>query len=89
MKTLGHLLHLFSFLWLVAFGLHTFAHLFPEAYRLPPFLRWFRKLPLPDDPMDWRACWPLLIGLIGAFIGVLLVKRARRMERMRKENSEA
>jgi hypothetical protein len=89
MKTFGYLLHLLSLLWLAAVGLHAFAHLFPAAHHLPPFLHWFRRLPLPNDPMGWRAGWPVLVGACGMFAGFMLVARVRLIERLKKENSEA
>lgn len=89
MKIFGTLLLMLSTIWSLAVGLHTFASLLPGGSHLSPSLRWFQRLPLPNEPMHPSADWPMLFGVTGMMAGVLLVGLAKRAERMKGEQSEA
>ncbi|MBI2515998.1 MAG: hypothetical protein HYV95_03705 [Opitutae bacterium] len=89
MKYIGRLLTLISFVWLLTAGLHSTTHLLQPIFGVPPSLRWFWRLPLPVSVWDPWSVWPLLLGIAGALVGALLVDRAKRTEKERKEESEA
>ena len=90
MKIIGRILQPLSIIWMLSYGLHLFAILLWTLHlRLPVWLRWFGRLPLPHDPMDWRACWPMLVGISGAVLGTWLVHKATCREAKCWKESEA
>lgn len=89
MKIIGYCIYLLSVLWLLIVGLHTFTHLLRTLANVPPALRWFWALPLPDHTVGWEGTWPIMLGIGGAITGTLLAKLASPSEKPNPEESEA